>query len=300
MTLALPLLFLLLGVGLRYINLLPEKTPHWLNSFVIYISLPAITLLYIHRIPLEVNIIIPAAVAWGVFLISIPVFIIAAHTFQWSKTTTGALILSCGFGNTSFVGFPVVEALYGQEALKIAVLVDQPGSFLMLSTLGLATAAYFAGEQLRPGAVFKRMLLFPAFPVFVISLALAVMQIKLPEELNELLNILGKTITPLALTSIGMQLSLDRKEIQPGKLLTGLGYKLIIAPVVIALAFSLSDIADDLTTKVCIMEAAMGPMVSAAIVAIQYDLQPRLVSQVVGIGIPVSFATLALWYLLVG
>jgi predicted permease len=38
----------------------------------------------------------------------------------------GCLILTAGLGNTSF-GFPIIEALYGEEGLKTAILVDQPG-----------------------------------------------------------------------------------------------------------------------------------------------------------------------------
>lgn len=300
MTLALPLLFLLLGVGLKYLNILPEQTPRWLNTFVIYISLPAITLLYIHRLPMETSVFIPAAAAWVVFLAAIPVFIIFAYIFKWSKATTGALILCCGLGNTSFVGFPVIEALYGQDALEIAVLVDQPGGFLILSTLGLATAAYFSGEKLRPTSILKRMLLFPAFPVFVVSLILAASHTRLPGFANDILGLMGKTITPFALTSIGMQLSVSRKELQPEEILAGLSYKLLIAPALIVLLFIFFIDIDGIVSKVCILESAMGPMVSAAIVAIQYNLRPRLVSQLVGLGIPVSFITLAFWYFAAG
>ncbi|MGB3181450.1 MAG: AEC family transporter [Cyclobacteriaceae bacterium] len=300
MTLLLPLIFLLLGVGLRYFSLLPDRTPRLLNAFVINVSLPAITLLYIHQLQLTADIIIPAAVAWAIFIISIPLCLVAGKLLSWDKKTIGAVILCCGLGNTSFVGFPVIASLYGQEALKIAVLVDQPGGFLILSTLGLATAAYFAGQKVRPSVVLKKMLLFPAFPIFIISIALAFLQISLPGEINWFLGILGKTITPFALTSIGMQLSVSRKDLKPGIIAAGLSYKLLVAPALIFLAFMLYGNPETLTAKVCIMESAMGPMVSAAIVAIQYNLRPKLVSQLAGIGIPLSFLTLAVWYFVIG
>jgi malate permease and related proteins len=43
----------------------------------------------------------------------------------------------------------------------------------------------------------------------------------------------------------------------------------------------------------------MAPMITASIVAISYGLKPRLASMMVGFGIPLSFLTLAIWYLLI-
>lgn len=297
--LALPLLFLLLGAGLKRIRFVPERTSGWLSWFVIYISLPAITLLYIHQLKLSPDIIIPAGTAWVVYLAAAVLFIIAARFFNWSKATTGALILCCGLGNTSFVGFPVVEALYGKEALKIAVLVDQPGSFLVLSTLGIITAGYFAGQQVNFTGLIKKIILFPAFPVFIISLALAMLEVRLPDSANRLLGLLGMTITPFALTSIGMQLAISRKDLQPLPLSLGLGFKLIMAPALIYALFSLFSKTEGTLPAVSILESAMGPMISSSIVAIQYNLNPRLVSQIAGIGIPLSFITLLAWYTLI-
>ena len=53
--------------------------------------------------------------------------------------------------------------------------------------------------------------------------------------------------------------------------------------------------------QVTVFEAAMGPMIGAAIVAMDHDLDPALVTLMVGIGIPLSFVTLpAWWWLLQG
>ncbi len=42
----------------------------------------------------------------------------------------------------------------------------------------------------------------------------------------------------------------------------------------------------------------MEPMIGAATVAMQNGLNPRLITLMVGIGIPLSLATAALWFLL--
>jgi predicted permease len=49
-------------------------------------------------------------------------------------------------------------------------------------------------------------------------------------------------------------------------------------------------------TQVTIFEAAMAPQIGASIVAIEHKLDPPLVTLMVGIGIPLSFLTLPLWW----
>jgi predicted permease len=54
--------------------------------------------------------------------------------------------------------------------------------------------------------------------------------------------------------------------------------------------------AKGLAIDVSIMESAMAPMITAAILASSYGLKPKLSSMMIGIGIPLSFLTLAFWY----
>ena len=50
---------------------------------------------------------------------------------------------------------------------------------------------------------------------------------------------------------------------------------------------------------VTVFEAAMAPMIGASIVAMDHDLDPPLLTLMLGVGIPLSFLTLpAWWYLL--
>jgi predicted permease len=68
--------------------------------------------------------------------------------YGWSKKLTGCLILTAGLGNTSSL-VSIIEALYGQEGMKTAILVDQLGTFVVLSTLGILVATmYSKGSQM--------------------------------------------------------------------------------------------------------------------------------------------------------
>jgi predicted permease len=48
--------------------------------------------------------------------------------------------------------------------------------------------------------------------------------------------------------------------------------------------------------KVTVLQAAMAPMITAAIIAQEYELNSDLANLMVGIGIPLSFLTILMWY----
>ena len=81
-------------------------------------------------------------------------------------------------------------------------------------------------------------------------------------------------------------------------LAAGLGYKLLLGPALIYLLYVTLLGSTGAITQVTIFEAAMAPMITAGIIAIDHDLDPPLVGMMVGIGIPLSFVTLHFWHLL--
>ena len=140
---------LFLGIGLRFIKSFPANGHVALNHFVIYISLPALALYYIPKIEISSQLLYPIGVAWIGFALSFLFFYTIGKWFGWSKKLIGCLILTGGLGNTSFVGFPVIEALYGQDGLQTAIIVDQPGSFVVLATLGIIVASLFSKGEVQ-------------------------------------------------------------------------------------------------------------------------------------------------------
>ena len=274
----------------------PDNSYKAINSFIIYISLPALTLYYIPQIEIKQELIFPAAVIWIIFLISIIFFVILEKIFRWDKKTTGALILTGGLANTSFVGFPVLMALFGEEGLKIGVIIDQAGSFLVLSTLGVIIASVYSSGTYSFRKILIDILKYPPFWAFVISLIMIAAGIKNSEISSSILSKLGKPTIVLALISVGMQLKPKVDSMLWKELTSGLIYKLLIAPVIIFVIGLYLFGSKGLPFQVSVIECAMPPMVMGSVLATQFDLNPRLANFMVGIGIPVSASTLALWW----
>jgi hypothetical protein len=291
---ALLFLCMLIGMILRRSHRVPENAHVAINAFIINVSLPALTLLQIHSISFNPSLAYAVAMPWLLFAIAIPFFYLASRFLQFTSATTGGLILVAGLGNTSFVGLPMIEAFYGAAGLSTGIVIDQLGSYLVLSTLGIAVAAMFSSAGSSGESIYKRVLSFP--PLIALAVSLVLLPFMYPVWLAAVLHRLGDTLAPLALVSVGMQLRFaDLRELRT-PLAIGVAFKLLVGPALIALLYVGLLRADGHVVQVTLFEAAMGPMIGASIVATQHGLNPPLMSLLVGIGISASFLSLPAWW----
>jgi malate permease and related proteins len=283
------------GIILRHSGRLPDNAAAALNGFVVHISLPALTLTYVHGLKIDSDLILPALMAWALFGIGCGFFWLAGRTLGFSRATTGGLMLTGGLANTSFIGLPMIETFYGSQFLGLGILIDQLGSYFVLSTLGILVASLYAsGRSMSAKAVIRKMILFAPFQAFV--LALLLMPFEYPMWLDDLLRRLGATLVPIALVSVGYQLQLSHVRGKAYPLAVGLAFKLAIGPALILLLYAGVLGAKGQTLNVTVFEAAMAPMIGGSIVAMDHDLDPPLLTLMVGVGIPLSFLTLPVWW----
>lgn len=290
-------LCLFIGVLLKYLPNFPKNTHTVLNQFVLFISLPAMALYYLPAIQLDWNLLFPASVAYIGFLLAALIFISLGRYFGWSKKLIGCLLLTAGLGNTSFVGIPVIQALFGNEGVKTLIIVDIPGTVVVLSSLGMLTAITCSNGKSDLKMILVNLIKFPPFIAFLIGLFMLAIKVDFPLEVKEVLGRLMATISPLALVSVGFQLKIDTRSKHWKFLALGLFYSLFIWPLACFLIYCVFFKQTDLPIRVSIMEAAMPPMITGAIVAAQYGLKPRLANMMIGIGIPISFITMAGWFM---
>jgi predicted permease len=284
----------IVGVLLHHSKRMPVNTPAVLNSFIIHVSLPALTLLYVHDLKISGDIGLMAGMAWIYFALAAGFFWQVGRWLDLPRRTVGALILTGGLGNTSYLGLPMVEAYYGHQGLASAIIVDQLGSFLVLSTFGLIVAGVYSSGRPTIGAMAKRIVLFP--PFIALMLALLLIPAEYPEWLGIVLKRLGDTLAPLALVSVGFQLRLGHLAGNGRNLSIGLGFKLVLAPLVLFLLYVPVLGGHGQAIQITLFEAAMPPMITAAILATEHDLDPQLSTLMVAVGMVLSFAMLSGWW----
>jgi malate permease and related proteins len=289
---------LLLGAIARRSGRFPEQTALALNAFVLNIALPALVLRAVHRLTLAPELLAAAATPWLVFGGSWLFFRAVGPRLGFPPGTVAALVLTGGLSNTAFVGLPLIEGLMGREALKVAVVVDQLGSFMVLGTVATLFATRAAAKDTRgTRALLGKVAGFPPFLALVTAFLLQPWD--WPAWVDVVLGRLGDMLTPLALFSVGFQLRPSGVKGRVRALALGLGYKLALAPLAITLLLLLLPGMGRLTFEVSVLQAAMAPMVTAAILAADNGLDPELAALMVGLGIPLSFATVpfVLWLL---
>lgn len=288
---------LLLGAIARRSGRFPEQTALALNAFVLNVALPALVLRAVHRLTLAPELLAAAVTPWLVFGGSWLFFRALGPRLGFPPGTVAALVLTGGLSNTAFVGLPLIEGLMGPEALRVAVVVDQLGSFLVLSSVATLFATHAAAKDTRPRALLMKVVGFPPFLALVA--AFLSQPWDWPAWVDVVLGRLGDLLTPLALFSVGFQLRPSGVKGRVRALALGLGYKLALAPLAIALLLRVLPGMGRLTFEVSVLQAAMAPMVTAAILAADNELDPELSALMVGLGIPLSFATVpfVLWLL---
>ena len=288
---------MLLGIVVARWGRAPDGLSKSLNWWVLNIATPATVLEIVPQLKFDSSLWFLAVSMWLIFAATWLCFHSLAKYFHWSRNTLGAMILMAGLGNTSFVGFPLIEALRGKEALAYAAIADQVGAFLAINVGGILVAAFYTGVKPNAHAIARKIALFPPFIALILALGLS-MTSGLPVVLDATLSRLSTTLAPLALFSVGLQLRLQALKHHTNQLMIGLGWKLVLAPALVFSTGWLLNIQGQ-TLTVSVLEAAMAPMISAAILAERHELNPPLANLLVGVGILLSFVTVPLWNWLV-
>lgn len=287
------LLLMALGRSLAWRRLVPDSAPDALNIVVLYVCMPASILLQVPQLQLTADTFSVALLPWALLALATLLVLAAARLFKLQRADTAVLLLEVPLGNTSFLGYALVPVLASPAAMPFAVLYDQFGSFLMLSTFGLTVIAiYSGGVRPTPAVVLGRVLRFPPFLALVFALTL--MPAQPPAAVAAMLKQLSGAMLPLVGLALGMQLRLRLPRSQLLPLGLGLAGKLLLLPALAWALCLLLGLEADARAAV-VLESAMPPMITAAALAAMARLSPELGSALVGYGVVLSMATLPLW-----
>jgi predicted permease len=295
---ALVLLMIALGKFCAHQRLLPLGAAETLNLVAINICLPAAVLLHASKLVFAVELLGLIAVPWLLLLASIALVAAVSRLLRLSVAERAVLLLCVPLTNSSFLGYPLIEAFLGHEALPYAVVYDQFGTFLILSTWGLWVLARYGGDSPpTAAAVLRKVIRFP--PFIALLLALTVMPAAPPSAVSLVLERLSDALLPIVTLAIGLQLRFRVPRNERAPLAAGLLLKLVLLPAIawpLCLLFGMPD----LMTQATVLETAMAPMITASALAISHRLAPGLAAAMVGFGIPLSLLTLLGWRWVLG
>ncbi|HAU82352.1 MAG TPA: malate permease [Stenotrophomonas sp.] len=292
---AFALILTMLGLGMAFSRLraLPDNTADVLNRIVLYVCLPSAVLIYVPRLHLDISLIGLVATPWLLMLCTLAGVSLATRVFGFARDVHAVLLICVALSNSSFIGYPMVRALLGDHALPYAVVYDQFGTFVLLSTFGLYVIARYSGDTPPTAAqILLRIAKFP--PLWALLFALTLMPEQPPGWIGTGLKQLADAMLPLVMLAVGfsIQLRLPLDELKP--LGIGLLLKLLVMPA-LALPISWAFGLHGTMLQANVLESAMPTMITAAALAMSHRLAPRLAAALVGYGILLSLVTLPAW-----
>lgn len=226
-------------------------------------------------------------------------FRVLGNKFKLSNQEIGALILTATFGNTTYLGLPVITGLYGENTAKYVLYYDLLATTPFLWTVGARFSAYFGGEN-SPSMIETGKKLFSLPPLWgiVIGILINILNIPLPVFIFKAIEMLGMVVVPLMIFSIGLSLSF----IKAGHTFTVVPvciFKLFLSPFI---GYSLGRLMglSDLTLNIVTLEAGMPSMVLSLLVASIFKLDVVLTAFSIVITTLVSFISLPVILKIIG
>lgn len=223
-------LFLLMLCGLVAVRskILDEKGIQSISTFLLNFALPALTI-----VKMETEATPELLMDLGLmFLLALVVMalssLIGFLIFRKEEAKRRSVLVSLTtVSNCGFMGYPVVVAALGEEALIYAVIYNAAFTFVCW-TLGSFT---FGGlKAVQPG----RLMRSPVLLSVLFGLLLFLTGWRLPGFVNSALDMLGATTTPLAMFVIGARLITLRPEhLTDRSLLLACALRLVLLPLLV-------------------------------------------------------------------
>ncbi len=210
-------------------------------------------------------------------------------TFKYSDQKKRRVAEVCMiFSNCGFFGFPLLKAVYGD------VGVFWGGFFVVVFNLFLWTYGMFilsrANSEIRINPI--KIFLNNGTVSCVAGFVLFLLRVKLYSPIFDSMDKIGDTCTPLSMIAIGAMIA----GIPYKKLISGVTayyasvIRLVIIPLISGLVLSFLGFSKD----ICVFGALMMALpcaASTAMFAENYDIEPSLASQTVGISTVLSLAS---------
>ncbi|MFO7763502.1 MAG: AEC family transporter [Wenzhouxiangellaceae bacterium] len=289
-------ILLLIALGRLFAagRVLPDNAAETLNRVVIVMCLPALIFIHVPALEPSRDLLPLVLTPWLLLGLTIAMVLLASRVFGFSRPATAVLLVLIPLGNTSFLGFPLVEALLGADKVRFAVVYDQFGSFLIVCTHVLFVVAWYGdGPAPTIGMIARRIATFPPFAALVGALLLG--NAWFPDWLMTLAETFADMLLPLVTLAVGLQLRLRLVSEYRWPLAFGLAGKLVILPAAALLA-GLAFRVESPVFEVAVLESAMPPMITAAALASSARLAPPLASAMVAWGVLFSAATVPFWH----
>ena len=278
---------LLSGAGFALGKLL-HIDPRSLGRVVFYVFSPVLIfdLLLQNQLNLAQAAIVIAFALSFILTIGLLTFLLGSF-LKLERPALVAILITTMFANTGNYGLPLVSFAFGEEALSYAGIYFVTTTMLFY-TLGvfLASLGHMTFREAIVG-LFK----IPTIYAVLLAILFNGLNIAMPVPVARAVELAAGGTIPLMLILLGVQLTQVELSGSQRALQLSVSLRLIIAPLA-ALLFAALFGLQDFSRQASVTQASMPSMVSATVLAAEYDLDSKLVTAVVFISTLLSPFTL--------
>ncbi|NPA87771.1 AEC family transporter [Caminibacter pacificus] len=247
------------------------------------IVMPIFIFYYITKLEITPKLLIISAITLLSISLGIMISLMISLILKLDKPSTGALMLVTSFGSSSFVGIPIIKALYPSKFLVYIIFYGQT-NFLFFLIFGSIIISLTSPKNDKKELNFiKKLLKTPTFDAFLFALILK------PLKLNvDFLKIVADSLIFLAILTIGMRFEFKKlfKNIKIAFLVNFL--KMFLIPTIVFLIVKYF-LGINSALKIAIIASAMPSMALAVIYGLQAKLKEEILISVMSLGILLSF-----------
>ena len=203
------------------------------------------------------------------------------------------------FTNTGYVGFPILNSIYGAEGVIYGSIFNM-FFVIFVWTYGLKLFEGHLGKKKIKQEIIN-IFLNPSIIAVIIGIIIMILDIQLPEALLSSMNSIGNMTGPISMIIIGVILSnvRVRKHLKDWTIYYGITTKLIIIPIFIYLVFlSLGDISKASITV--IIMTAMPASTMTSILGESYDKEKEYAAIIVSTTTLLSLITVPILLKIIG
>jgi predicted permease len=198
-----------------------------------------------------------------------------------------SVLVTTMFANTGNYGLPLVSFAFGEQALSYAGIYFVTTTFLFY-TLGVLIASL--GHMNFKEAVFG-LLKIPTLYAVLLAVVMNAWQIQLPMPVNRTVELAAGGTIPLMLILLGVELTRVEFSGSLRAMQLSVVLRLLIAPAVALLLTGFFGIQGS-ARQGSVTEASMPSMVSATVLATEYQLDSKLITAIIFISTLLSPLTL--------
>ncbi len=293
-------IFVLLASGYlaKRTKVIPQAQLIILIDFVLNFAMPALIFDKVYHVELDAKILsITACGLLAQFSAAFFAFMLG-KALKFSKATIASMTLLAMFGNTLFVGLPVISGLLGEELQNQVILFDQIVTCVPVAIFGPLVLSYAAPSHV---SLVKNAMKIMKFPPFIaLILALIAKCFTLPEFIFEPMRLFAASVVPVALFAVGLGLGFGGVRSAYKSTIIVIALRMFVAPALFALFACMLGLGGDKIYMVGLLESAMPPMVLASAMILKAGLDSNLAISAVALGVCATFINVPLIFWIFG